>query len=76
MDESDLLVAEVSTPSLGVGYEISYAIENDKDVLCLYHERSGKQLSAMINGCPDLTVARYSQVEAIEDIIKGYLSRD
>ena len=37
IEESDLLVAEVSTPSHGVGYEIGYALSLDKPVLCLYN---------------------------------------
>ncbi len=36
--ESDAMVAEVSTPSLGVGYEICCALHQSKPVLCLYRE--------------------------------------
>lgn len=36
IDEADVLIAEVSAPSHGVGYEIRYAEENGKEVLCLY----------------------------------------
>mgnify|MGYP001558267773 CR=1 FL=1 len=46
----DRVVAEVTQPSLGVGYEIGRAIENDKQILCLYREQPNKRLSAMING--------------------------
>lgn len=74
LKESDVLVAEVSTPSLGVGYEISYAVQNNKDVLCLYREGSEKELSAMINGCSDLTVASYSKFGDVKEIIEKYMS--
>ena len=60
---SDVLVAEVSTPSLGVGYEIGRAVERGINVLCLYRPRDGRRLSAMIGGCPDVTNATYQSIE-------------
>lgn len=61
--ESDVLVAEVSTPSLGVGYEIGRAVERGIQVLCLYRPRDGRRLSAMIAGCPDVTNVTYRTVD-------------
>ncbi len=46
----DALVAEVSTPSHGVGYEIALANYLNKPVLCCY--RDGKKVSKMISGNP------------------------
>jgi 2'-deoxynucleoside 5'-phosphate N-hydrolase len=46
----DLLLAEVSTPSHGVGYEIGYALGLGKPVLCLY--RANVKVSKMILGNP------------------------
>jgi len=57
--KSDVVVAEVSTASLGVGYEIGRAIENGKRVLCLYYPQDGKRLSAMIAGSSEVTNAEY-----------------
>ena len=37
----DLVVAEVTTPSLGVGYELGWATALKKPVLCLYRTTSG-----------------------------------
>ncbi|HVN55617.1 MAG TPA: nucleoside 2-deoxyribosyltransferase [Anaerolineaceae bacterium] len=62
----DALVAEVSTPSHGVGYEIAYALTLGKPVLCCY--RSDVRVSKMITGNdhPCLTRAAYStQAEAV-----------
>ena len=71
--ESDLMVAEVTNPSLGVGYEIGRAIEAEKKIICLYRE-SDKELSAMISGCKNIDTIKYYQLEdikkAIEDILK------
>jgi len=36
------VVAEVTQPSLGVGYEIGRAIEKNKKILCLFRPDSGK----------------------------------
>ena len=46
IEECDAIVAEVSTPSLGVGYEICYGLQIGKPILCLYKE--GIKLSQMI----------------------------
>ena len=52
--ESDLLVAEVSVPSLGVGYVIARAIALGKPVLWPYDDASEHRLSAMISGSEDI----------------------
>jgi len=48
IDDSDALIAEVSTPSHGVGYEIGYALNQKKPVLCIY--RRGARVSKMLTG--------------------------
>lgn len=66
LEQCDVLVAEVSTPSLGVGYEIAKATDQEKKVICLYQEGADKQLSGMIKGCPDLTVIGYDGLAEIK----------
>jgi len=44
----DVLIAEVSTPSHGVGFEVAYALELGKPVLCL--ARTGVRVSKMLTG--------------------------
>ena len=64
IEDCDAMVAEVSTPSLGVGYEVGYALSIGRPVLCLY--RRGLSISKMITGnpAPALVVATYqSQAE-------------
>jgi len=66
---SDALIAEASTPSHGVGYEIGFALEMGKPVLTLYQE--GYKISKMITGNPHpkLFVRTYQNPEhAIEQI--------
>ncbi|MBI3875372.1 MAG: nucleoside 2-deoxyribosyltransferase [Verrucomicrobia bacterium] len=67
VDAASVVVAEVSTPSHGVGYEIAYAIVTGKPVLCLAREEV--KVSKMITGNPKLTFARYESAdEAVKEI--------
>ena len=47
--EADLVIAECSTPSLGVGYELAYAEALGKPVYLFYNSARGG-LSAMLSG--------------------------
>jgi len=67
--EADVLVAEVTQNSLGVGYEIGLASKVNTPVLALYRETPGKRLSAMVGGDPNVTVIQYKIIiEAISAI--------
>merc|ERR1711862_215490 len=46
----DVVVAEVTNPSLGVGYEVGRAVELGKPVLCLYRQLPRKKLSHLLRG--------------------------
>lgn len=76
IQESDLLIAEVSTPSHGVGYEIGYALDLEMPVLCLY--KKGVVVSKMITGNPHplLTVMEYENMTKAEEILRTYLAVD
>jgi nucleoside 2-deoxyribosyltransferase len=50
IEAADALIAEVSVPSHGVGYEIGHALGAGKPVLCLAQE--GRKVSKMITGNP------------------------
>jgi len=68
-----MLVAEVSTPSFGVGYEIGRAVESNKKILCLYKEKKGQRLSAMIAGCDAIITKKYKDLEEAKDIISHFV---
>jgi nucleoside 2-deoxyribosyltransferase len=61
----DVLIAEVSVPSHGVGYEVAFALGLGKPVLCVY--QTGRKVSKMITGNPDKNL----QVQAYEDSAVG-----
>jgi 2'-deoxynucleoside 5'-phosphate N-hydrolase len=71
---SDVLIAEVSAPSHGVGYEIGYALGLGKRVLALYQQ--GRKISKMISGNPDpnLLVRAYDSPEQAVEIVRAFLS--
>lgn len=60
---SDVLIAEVSVPSHGVGYEIGFALSIGKPVLCVY--QTGRKVSKMITGNPD----EHLQVTVYQDAV-------
>jgi len=72
--ECDFLLAEVSTPSHGVGYEIGLALSLGKRVLCLH--RQGCKVSKMIlgNPHPQLTVGAYETAEQAVHLLNAYLA--
>jgi len=68
--ESEIVIADVTVPSLGVGYEIAYAEKLNKNIFCIYHHVEGKRISAMIAGSPYLKVFPYTTKEEILEIFK------
>jgi len=73
VNQCDVLVAEVTTPSHGVGYEIALALAQGKPVLCCY--RNGRKVSKMLlgNTNPTLTLAPYEEVEEVLKFLGDYL---
>ncbi len=69
------VIAEVSGPSLGVGFEIAYSLYVlKKPVLALYNQEV-RRLSAMIKGCdsPLLSIQVYKDELELEKYIKIFL---
>jgi len=73
LTSSDFLVAEVSLPSLGVGYEVGYAVALEKPVLCLYQPQPDRRLSAMIAGSPHVVKYEYSLLDDAKEAIASFL---
>lgn len=68
LQEADVVIAEVTTPSLGVGYEVARAARLGKPVVCLFRPETGRRLSAMIRGNPRVRVLEYSGDDRPEDV--------
>ena len=65
---ADCLVAEVTQPSLGVGYEVGRMVEWRKPILCLFRHYGTRVLSAMIAGGDGITVKEYKTAADLTEI--------
>lgn len=68
LGEADVFIAEVTTPSLGVGYEVACAAALGRPVVCLFRPQSGRRLSAMIRGNPAVRILEYEAVDDPGDV--------
>lgn len=75
--EADFVIAEVTSPSHGVGIEISEAKHLGKPVLCIYRINEGeiKKISAMIAGNNYFSVQPYNSVESILQFIEDFAGK-
>ncbi|MEN4240330.1 nucleoside 2-deoxyribosyltransferase [Serratia marcescens] len=71
---SQVLVAEVTTPSLGVGYEIASAVNWRIPVITLY-KRGEKSVSAMISGSDGCRHFEYENIEEAYRIIEKEMAK-
>ena len=62
--ECDVVVAECTQVSLGVGYELAYAEAHDKEVHIFYRPQAA-QLSAMLAGNERFHIHRYAEEEEL-----------
>jgi nucleoside 2-deoxyribosyltransferase len=71
----DAVIAEVSTPSHGVGFEVAYALERGKPVLCL--ARAGVRVSKMLTGIrrSELTFGTYETLAEALTHVEAFLGR-
>ena len=73
LKESDLVIAECTCPSLGVGYELAYA-ENLKKPVHIFYDSSKANLSAMLTGAGYFHIHPYTTEEeiytALDQILK------
>ncbi len=70
LDEAELVVAECSTPSIGVGYELAYAEKREIPCYILYRENGDRKLSAMISGDSYFQKFPYKDERELEAILK------
>ena len=66
IEGAEALIAEVSVPSHGVGYEVGYALNLGKPVLCL--AREGRKVSKMLTGNPHARLRFKTYRESAEAI--------
>lgn len=70
--QSDLLIAECTCPSLGVGYELAYA--EHRGIPChIFYDKTKAQLSAMLTGNPYFHIHPYESEEQIFAVLTQLL---
>jgi len=69
----DALIAEVSTPSHGVGIEVGAALALGKPVLLLY--RAGTIVSRLLLGLPRIEAAAYDRTDDIAGVVESFLGK-
>lgn len=82
LGEANIVVAEVTKASLGVGYELGRMVERNiwvpesqrKHILCLYRPQIDKRLSAMIAGSDGLKNIEYLNLEQAKSEIDTFFS--
>ena len=67
----DLLIAEVSSPSLGVGMEIMLAIELRKPVL-MFLQSNSEQVSKMVLGAEGKVLFRYMFLKEVDQVLRSF----
>ncbi len=75
VEESDVVIAEVSTPSLWVGYELGRAEDIGKKILCLYQKQADKRLSAMVAGNSYMQILCYEDFEEVKKGIDDFFEK-
>ena len=74
LESADAVIAEVTNPSLGVGYELGIAEKFGKPVLCLFDDSDhNRNLSAMISGNHKITTFHYTSLDQAKEEIVSFL---
>lgn len=72
---ADIVFAEVSVPSLGVGYELGFADKIGKKIVAVYDENYTEKVSTMIRGNKRIRLIPYKNIDEItsnlESLLKG-----
>jgi len=75
LKSADTIIAEVTTPSLGVGYELGIAEKLKKPILCLYRSGEGKHISAMVKGNKIFTCRDYNNITELQLHVNDFLNQ-
>jgi len=84
LESADVVVAECTQPSLGVGFELGVAWKLNKSTLCLYRPINNtgvSGLSAMIRGVDEHTsndrwkIVDYDSVDQLDEIFAQFIAQ-
>ncbi|HBM45953.1 MAG: hypothetical protein UT05_C0001G0070 [Parcubacteria group bacterium GW2011_GWF2_38_76] len=75
LKEADFVVAEITSPSHGVGIELNESKHQKKPILCI-HKNNDKKISAMISGCDDFFVASYTNIDDAISHVESFVKKN
>ena len=77
IDGSKIMIAEISGPSLGVGFEIAYAIFLRKIPVLAVINKQVQKVSSMLSGCesPLFTIMKYADENDLKSVIRTYIGK-
>ena len=70
---ADIIFAEVSIPSLGVGYELGFADKLGKKIVAIYDKNYIEKVSTMIRGNKRIKLIPYTNITEITDNLDNLL---
>ena len=70
---ADIVFAEVTIPSLGVGYELGFADKLGKKIIAVYDENYTPKVSTMIRGNKRIKLIPYKNINEIIDELEYLL---
>ncbi len=75
MLQADIIFAEVTIPSLGVGYELGFADSHNKKIIGIYDKTVTEKVTTMLRGNKRIKLIPYDNIDEIitniGNIIKG-----
>ena len=76
LSQADLVFAEVTVPSLGVGYEIGYADSHNKRIICVYDKNVTPKITTMLRGNNRLKIIPYTDINEIINNLENILKEE
>ena len=76
LKRADLVFAEVTVPSLGVGYEIGYADKTNKRIICVYDKTVTPKLTTMLRGNNRLKIIPYTNINEIINNLENIIQEE
>ena len=73
---ADLIFAEITVPSLGVGYELGYADSQNKRIICVYDKNITPKVTTMLRGNKKLKIIPYTDIDEIINNLENILKEE
>jgi hypothetical protein len=76
--QADAVIFDCTVRSIGIGHQLTYALDISKPSLLLYQALSGKEDDLFIGGSKSsfLTIKSYEKIEEIPEIINSFLQKN